>query len=384
MSIDTRDTLSNKPNATRQRSTSIDPARRTCHARSISVSTTSSNDHIGSKRLLNSTRSTAFSSRKSDKNRIFDSRLPSLPDSFKTTLPQNSNDSRLFTTKHVFWVHHIWQLGVFLELLPSLIDHGRASMFCDQEGNKMDRNGSLSLLQISFATHDITFILDITVLEKAVFETKAVNGLSLRHVLEDPTIVKVYFDVRNDSDAIYSHYGIHLRGVIDLQLMELACRGIRCEATALQSLAKGIELHLGTALETNEYIEWCQAKAAGRKYCDNYGWVAYDERPLPEILARYAAQDTIYMPHLYAVYLWKLQNCPRLMALILRASQKRADDSLLPGYQSGGYGKWLGPVEFLAVDGDDDWFFEEIEAAQLRSQDLVPPNQGWGSTLMWV
>ena len=377
MSASDHITLRDNPFTTRKRSMSFGHARHPSNA--SSVGTTDMDSADSSRALGSNTSSTSLSSTNSDNSsrRACLSHLPWLPWAFKTILPQNCKGNRLITTNNVIWVRDIWQLDIFLEMLPAMIDPNCASMFCDQEGNKMDRNGTLSLLQISFAALDITFIFDVTVLGSIVFERRVFCGQSLRQVLEDPMVVKVYFDVRNDSDAIFAHFGIHLRGIIDLQLMELACRGIRCEPTGLQSLAKCIELHLGPGLATDEYLEWCQAKAAGRKYCDKHGWAGYDERPLPEVLAKYAAQDTIYMPHLYAVYLWKLQECPMLMALIIRASQKRADDSLHANYQSGGPGKGLGPESFLVVDGDDDGLFEEIEASHFTSRDLMPPNQGW-------
>jgi exonuclease 3'-5' domain-containing protein 1 len=45
-----------------------------------------------------------------------------------------------------------------------------------------------------------------------------------RGILESKDYLKVFFDVRNDSDAMYSHYQISLGGVIDLQLLEFASR----------------------------------------------------------------------------------------------------------------------------------------------------------------
>ncbi|KAG6301925.1 hypothetical protein E4U09_004248 [Claviceps aff. purpurea] len=50
-------------------------------------------------------------------------------------------------------------------------------------------------------------------------------GVTLKAVLEASQINKVFFDVRNDSDALFHHFQISLQGVQDIQLMELATRG---------------------------------------------------------------------------------------------------------------------------------------------------------------
>jgi hypothetical protein len=43
---------------------------------------------------------------------------------------------------------------------------------------------------------------------------------TLKEVLESPCTPKIFFDIRNDADALFAHFGIHLRGTMDLQLLE--------------------------------------------------------------------------------------------------------------------------------------------------------------------
>ena len=50
---------------------------------------------------------------------------------------------------------------------------------------------------------------------------------------------KVFFDIRNDSDALYSQYDICVDGIIDVQLLELAMRNSSKEFVA--GLARCIE-----------------------------------------------------------------------------------------------------------------------------------------------
>ena len=249
--------------------------------------------------------------------------LPPLPGHFKTVLKWDYKGEKLLQGDKVLCLETKWQLKLFLELLPAL-RKDVVELFCDQEGDKLSRYGTLSLLQMTFAHLSTTFVLDVTVLGSAIFMTPGSTGLSLGHILEDPDISKVYFDVRMDSDALFYLFGIHLRGIIDLQLMEVCCRGPLGDRPRLMALDRCVLAHL--ELEWDEEKDWHKAKARGKAHCRKHGYSQYDVRPLPEALQKYAAQDTMCMPHLYATYLEKLQGLRLLANLILTESQRRADD----------------------------------------------------------
>lgn len=46
-----------------------------------------------------------------------------------------------------------------------------------------------------------------------------------KDILENENIPKVFFDVRDDFDALFAHFGVALKVVEDIQLMESASRG---------------------------------------------------------------------------------------------------------------------------------------------------------------
>lgn len=69
-----------------------------------------------------------------------------------------------------------------------------------------------------------TYLLDVHTLGEKVFSTPGTNNQTFKHILESASIPKVFLDVRDDSDALFSHFDINLAGVVDLQLMELATR----------------------------------------------------------------------------------------------------------------------------------------------------------------
>jgi len=44
---------------------------------------------------------------------------------------------------------------------------------------------------------------------------------ALKDILESATTPKVFFDIRNDSGALFAHFGIALQGVQDVQLWRM-------------------------------------------------------------------------------------------------------------------------------------------------------------------
>ena len=65
-------------------------------------------------------------------------------------------------------------------------------------------------MQILVLLCDRAYLIDAHVLKGDVFTTAGTTGQTLRDVLESATIPKVFFDVRNDSDALLSHFGVKL------------------------------------------------------------------------------------------------------------------------------------------------------------------------------
>jgi exonuclease 3'-5' domain-containing protein 1 len=317
---------------------------------------------------------------KEDKVELFSGSLPPLPPTINSIFPRDFVGKRLLQAGQDIWVETEWQLDLFLRLLPHL-EKNVAQLFNDQEGNEMCRYGTMSYVQITFAHINTTFILDCYLGQK-LFDKTGPTGLSLRHVLEDPDIPKLYFDVRNDSDAVFAFFKVRLQGVIDLQIMEIACRGPMNYCGNIRSLQHCIEKHL--QMDGDEFNQWKIAKLAGKGFCRTHGWATFDIRPLPTILAKYAAQDTKYMPHLYNVYREKMKNCPELCALVKRESQHRANSSQDPEYDPQPQNAAL--VEHLFVPDSflvpwENSFYLELVKANLKDEELVPDIYRWHSSL---
>jgi exonuclease 3'-5' domain-containing protein 1 len=169
----------------------------------------------------------------------------------------------------------------------------------DCEGNRLCRYGTLSLLQLGIEPLNVVFVIDITVLGKLAFTQMGTRGQNLKEFLENKAIPKLLFDTRNDSDALFAHYKIHLRGVIDVQLMELAAR-TDLPKGEIMSLKNCVIRYL--PLDPKVKLNWIQTKTEGSNFCKRVGWQVYDQRPLNSDLFEYAAQDVTLLPQIYRVF----------------------------------------------------------------------------------
>lgn len=133
-------------------------------------------------------------------------------------------------------------LSALQELLDTLklVPDSSPPLFIDLEGINLGRKGSISVLSLYAVHKGIIYLVDVHTLGKAAFSSPlSGKNTSLRAIMESPNVKKVIFDVRNDSDALFSHYNISLDGMQDLQLMELATRSGSKKYVA--GLAKCIE-----------------------------------------------------------------------------------------------------------------------------------------------
>ena len=143
----------------------------------------------------------------------------------------------------------------------------------------------------------------------------------------------MFFDVRNDSDALFSHFGVDLKGIIDLQLIEFATRpnGGRF----LKGLAKCISEE--NSLSFAERRQWTSVKEAGQKlFAPEKGgsYSVFDKRPLPIALQEYCAQDVMVLPKLLTTYASKLQ--PHMAVQVVGESRRRVAQSQGSSYNGKG------------------------------------------------
>ncbi|KAL6900428.1 hypothetical protein GGI43DRAFT_48876 [Trichoderma evansii] len=168
------------------------------------------------------------------------------------------------TAKQVKVVDSIPGVKALLDILatinisPAPLD--APCLYFDVEGTNLGRNGTIAIISLFVLPNASTYIIDIYTLGSAAFTTKGRREYTLRSILESPNISKVFFDVRNDSDALFRLFGISLAGVQDLQLMELAANiDSLYPRRYVSGLSKCIEKDLSATQELKG--EWLKAKA---------------------------------------------------------------------------------------------------------------------------
>jgi exonuclease 3'-5' domain-containing protein 1 len=186
------------------------------------------------------------------------------------------------------------------------IPNNPPSIYVDLAGIDLSRHGSISIIQIYLLPRNELYLIDVHTLGKEAFSPPCSSGQTLKCILEDKNIQKAFFDVRNDSDALYAHFGVHLAGVEDIQLLELATRG--GSRRFINGLSRCIERDAGLTL--SEARMWSDIKDKGRLlFAPERGgsYEVFNTRPLPEALVEYCAQDVRILPQSWVVYNSKLQ-----------------------------------------------------------------------------
>jgi len=220
-------------------------------------------------------------------------------------------------------------------------------MYIDLEGVDLCREGSLSILTILIDTGIPTgrvCLVDVHMLGAQAFSTTGVKRKTLKDVLQDEKIPKVFFDVRNDSDALFAHFGVALQGVEDVQLMESATRGTTGSRKFLSSLAKCVEKNVLLSLRGSDLASWKLAKEKGeRMFKAEHGgsYEVFNQRPIPEEIISYCVGDVRCLPELRDRF-WNSQTY-RWRDLVNEESKKRIAASQRPEYQPHGPDRAVAP-----------------------------------------
>ena len=236
------------------------------------------------------------------------------------------------------------------------------SLYLDLEGYKLGRHGSISIISLYIVPIKKIYLIDIHQLGKTAFSTTNSSGAtSLKTILESPIIPKIIFDVRNDSDALFSHFQISIDGVQDLQLMELATR--KGSKDFVAGLAKCIEIE--SPISAPAKAEWQRAKEVGRQLFDpkkGGRYEIFNERPMKPEIIRYCAGDVALLPGLYNVYNARL--CLPGQAFwqdqVREATKNRIELSQSPRYDGHAESNVCGPWNEWEIERSIDSWNHEI------------------------
>ncbi|KAK8863229.1 3'-5' exonuclease [Apiospora arundinis] len=224
-------------------------------------------------------------------------------------------------------------------------------LYVDLEGTKLSRNGSLSLLTIYSPLARRAFVLDVFTLKSVAFDQTGSRECSIRTILESNRYKKAFFDVRNDSDALFYHFGINLNNVEDIQLMENATR-----RDGRRHLLAGLSGCMPQALSPAEKIEWVKSKAAGKALFNPKSGGAsevFDVRPLSPEMISYCVGDVYYLPRLREKHWHKLSKGWRRR--VIKESKARVLESQQTDYEPHSKDKVKSPWHTDPVDRAGYW-----------------------------
>ncbi|KAF9731452.1 3'-5' exonuclease [Paraphaeosphaeria minitans] len=245
-------------------------------------------------------------------------------------------------------VTHLAQVLDRLTLKSTVPPH----LYIDIEGINLSRNGTMSIFTLFDRTSKLVYLIDVRYLGFAAFTTHsatcktfkdsafqvagadtAPRYVTLKTILECPKIPKVFFDVRNDSDALFSHFGIRLDGVQDLQAMELATRSGR-NRECVNGLARCLRFGLVGILTPLQRSQIDTIKNRGSELFDpdkGGSFEVFNQRPLDPVIEKYCMQDVIFLPHLWLRYNKKLW-VPFWKFVVASETKKRLEESRSAGY----------------------------------------------------
>ncbi|KAH7311520.1 ribonuclease H-like domain-containing protein [Stachybotrys elegans] len=207
-------------------------------------------------------------------------------------------------------------------------------LYLDLEGKKLSRNGTLTLMAVHIQPAQATSLIDVQTLGKAAFITSSADNKTLKSILEDPSTPKLLWDVRNDADALWAHYGVGLEGVTDVQLLENAYRS--GDKTYVRGLKACVQADL--KLKAMEINRWTQTK---KEVQDLMARDIFSCRPLDPKVMQYCVNDVVYLPALHDIYTRHLDR--QSLEQVKYESARRVALARDPAYNPESEMKKLGP-----------------------------------------
>jgi exonuclease 3'-5' domain-containing protein 1 len=182
------------------------------------------------------------------------------------------------------------QIGQVVDIICRLKESPlKPTLYIDLEGVSLCREGSISILTLLVkwgSSSSLTVLYDVHLLGSSTFATAGTkSGKTLKDILQDENILKVFLDVRNDSGALFALYGVALQGIEDVQLMESATRETTSSRKYLNGLAKCIENNFVWSGSNYNSKTWKREKETGEKlFKSEHGgsYQVFNQHPIPD------------------------------------------------------------------------------------------------------
>ena len=210
-------------------------------------------------------------------------------------------------------------------LCARLAKYPKLSVSVDLEGHALGAGGHVSLIQVSIdsvgaSEPRLTFVFDTGAKSGTGVTGDFILGShgkgTLRSILEDPSVVKVFHCCYGDTAALYHNYGILVANVFDTGVADSLC--MNRHANKPRGLGKVLIDWLGDTVVTLSYkgsMEWTDD--------------LWEPRPLTPKLFVYSYEDVTYCNLLYLRLSAQLSELG-LSDLCKQLSQQRAPLRALP------------------------------------------------------
>ena len=297
-------------------------------------------------------------------------------------LPSNTNSSserfkfssmaKLMSTLNIEMIDTIDALGAMLDTFDT-IPRKQPSFFIDLQGENLGRHGALHILSLYFHPKHATYLVNVTALASLAFSTTNSSKTSIKSILESTELIKVVFDVRNQSDVLFNDYQVSINGVQDVQLMELASR--KGSKEFLTSFSKCIEQQCSSSERTkhkafdikNEADTMASERSMHRQPTEyRHGKVS---RQLPQL---YQAYSSLLESH--DQKFWRVE--------VEGATKARIELSRNPKHQPNPDENTRGPwSEAYIEQAIDNWNEDVLFEAMWEDED--PERDAWNEEVMW-
>ncbi|TGO53427.1 hypothetical protein BCON_0123g00020 [Botryotinia convoluta] len=224
--------------------------------------------------------------------------------------------------KRFFLIDSVAKMNWFLPMLSNIQDSRRQELFCGCKGNGvgLSRDGAITFFTVTITSLNTTYTFDVQVLGDQVFNMVGNNGLSLRMILESKKFGQVWWDMRNDFEALSHHYNIHSHFELDLHLLDImSARGNRAR---LNSLIASVRKNQAGELRMNDPTlwrgysgTWSSKKKEVKGYLDWNGFEALEIRPVNPIVILGCRIDTEILPELFDHLLQRLRRTTNEMKM---------------------------------------------------------------------
>jgi exonuclease 3'-5' domain-containing protein 1 len=213
------------------------------------------------------------------------------------------------------------------DFLDSLDRIGRIPIFISLESVSLERH-RINIMTVSIPAHNHIYLIDVHTLQHDAFNIPSSNGATFRHVLQSSWTPKVLYDLRKASAILFHTYGIRMKCVTDIQLLELASRPSDVP-TMLLTLESALRAY--GAWTHVEHMLWDEVRYDAWMRCGNSehgpAFQVLLERPLHPDIKAFCMHEVLYLPRLRLLFLRMLGE--EWVDAVKTASARRVTESTM-------------------------------------------------------